>query len=51
MGVAMKTKKKGTNTKTSFNKQRARDRFLNRHIDQVKWEPSSSIQIHCFSLL
>uniref|UniRef100_A0A6U2ABR3 C2H2-type domain-containing protein n=2 Tax=Hemiselmis andersenii TaxID=464988 RepID=A0A6U2ABR3_HEMAN len=35
MGVGMKTKKKGTNTKTSFAKQKARERFLNRHIDQV----------------
>lgn len=31
----MKTKKRGTNTKTSDAKQKARARFLNRHIDQV----------------
>ena len=36
MGVGMKTKKRGTNTKTSAAKQKARERFLNRHIDQVR---------------
>jgi hypothetical protein len=39
MGTGVKNKKKGTNTKTHFAKQKARDRFLNRHIDQVRLFP------------
>ena len=33
--TAPKAKKKGTNTMKAPSKQRRRDQFLNRHIDQV----------------
>jgi hypothetical protein len=37
MGTAPKAKKKGTNTMKAPSKQRRRDQFLNRHIDQVSY--------------